>query len=260
MILFKLGGRVLENLLNANCPLRGWNRIQEKFVVLHGGGALINSMAESLGIKSEFVGGQRVTSPEMLDVVEMVLRGRMNPELVRVLQNENLPTWGLSSSDMKILNCELEDSQLGLVGRVQSVNTKPIELLLDNGFVPVLAPLGYYRSADREVVNVNADMAAAQVACALSARKLVFFTDRDGILDENNQRIACLTYEELQKMRDSKGNIQGGMLIKTRGVLEFLASQKNAEVWVINGLRPIDLDQFIELGSSEFGTKITLNS
>lgn len=257
MILFKVGGKVLERLLEANCPLQGWSRIKEPFVLVHGGGAVINATAEALGVKSEFVGGQRVTSPEMVDVVEMVLRGRMNASLVRVLEKENLKTWGLSASDMQILHCEIEDPALGLVGKVTKVNIAPLKLILDHGYIPVVAPLGSHKSATREVVNVNADMAAAQMAQALLARKLVFFTDRDGILDENEKRIPTLSYEELQKMREGT-SIQGGMLVKTRGVLEFLESQKNAEVWVLNGLRPVELDKFVETGKSEFGTRITM--
>jgi acetylglutamate kinase len=256
MILFKLGGRVLEKLLEADCPLTGWNRIEEPFVVVHGGGAVINETAKALGVSSEFVAGQRVTSPEMVDVVEMVLRGRMNPSLVRVLEKEGLKAWGLCASDMKILDCDLEDPALGLVGRVRAVNKEPLCLLLENNYVPVLAPLGSFKSATRQVVNVNADMAAAQVARALPARKLVFFTDRDGILDAKERRVPSLTFEELKSMREGT-SIQGGMLVKTRGVLEFLESQKDAEVWVLNGLRPIELDTFIASGSSEFGTKIT---
>jgi acetylglutamate kinase len=256
MILFKLGGRVLENLLKNKSSLSGWKNINEPFLFVHGGGAVINETAEALGLSSEFVDGQRVTSPEMVDVVEMVLRGRMNPSLVRVLEYEGVRAVGLSGSDGHILDCEIEDAQLGLVGRVKKVNDSVLKLLLQGGYVPVLAPLGFCKSDKREIVNVNADMAAAHVAQALEARKLVFFTDKDGILDGSGQRIPRLKIEDLKNLREGD-SIQGGMLVKTRGVLEFLEKQLRSEVWVLNGTRDIALDQFLKEGQSEFGTCIT---
>jgi len=264
MILFKLGGKVLENLLENASTLSGWSQIAEPFVVLHGGGAVINQTAEKLGLRFSFVDGQRVTSPEVLDVVEMVLRGRMNPSLVRVLAKQGLATLGISASDQNILNCELEDARLGWVGRVREVNPEPVKALLDAGYVPVLAPLGAYSGSEnpfpdvplREVMNVNADMAAAKLSSALQVRKLVFFTDRDGILDENGERVPLMRYADLEKMREGPG-ISGGMLVKTRGVLEFLKSRPDAEVWVLNGLRPVNLADFIQKGNTDFGTRIT---
>jgi acetylglutamate kinase len=128
----------------------------------------------------------------------------------------------------------------------------------------VIAPLGAYSGTEnpfpgatpRQVLNVNADMAAAGIATSLQVRKLVFFTDRDGILDENGERVPQLSYSELEKMRAGTA-VQGGMLVKTRGVLEFLKSRPDAEVWVLNGLRPVDLAEFVSKGSSDFGTRIT---
>lgn len=264
MILFKLGGKVLENLLENASTLTGWSQIAEPFIVLHGGGAVINQTAEKLGLTFEFVDGQRVTSTGVLDVVEMVLRGKMNASLVRALQKQGLPALGVSASDKKILDCVLEDAKLGWVGRPAGVNPAPLKALMDAGCVPVVAPLGAYSGKDnpfpdsplREVLNVNADMAAASLSSALNVRKLVFFTDRDGILDEKGERVPSLRYADLEKMRSGSG-ISGGMLVKTRGVLEFLESRPDAEVWVLNGLRPVDLCEFIQKGSSDFGTRIT---
>jgi acetylglutamate kinase len=264
MILFKLGGKVLENLLENSSTLSAWSQISEPFVVVHGGGAVINETAEKFGLKFSFVDGQRVTSPEVLDVVEMVLRGRMNASLVRALEKQGLAALGLSASDRHILECDLEDARLGWVGRVRQVRPAPLKALLESGLVPVIAPLGAYSGTEnpfpespaRQVLNVNADMAAAGIATALQVRKLVFFTDRDGILDEQGSRVPKLSYSELEKMREGSG-IQGGMLVKTRGVLEFLRSRPDAEVWVLNGLRPINLAEFVSKGSSDFGTRIT---
>ncbi|MEO5668590.1 MAG: acetylglutamate kinase, partial [Bdellovibrionota bacterium] len=219
---------------------------------------------EKLGLKFSFVDGQRVTSSEVLDVVEMVLRGRMNPSLVRALEKQGLRALGISASDQKILGCGFEDVKLGWVGRAESVNAAPVRALLDAGYVPVMAPLGSYSGGaspfndgvKREVLNVNADMAAAKISSALHVRKLVFFTDRDGILDEHGVRVPHLKHSDLEKMREGTA-IAGGMLVKTRGVLEFLKSRPDAEVWVLNGLRPVNLADFVEKGSSDFGTRIT---
>lgn len=264
MILFKLGGKVLENLLENASTLTGWSQITEPFIVLHGGGAVINETAQKLGLSFEFVDGQRVTSTPVLDVVEMVLRGKMNAALVRALEKQGVPALGVTASDKKMLDCELEDVKLGWVGRPLRVNPAPLKALLDSGYIPVVAPLGSYSGKEkpfandpmREVLNVNADMAAASISSALQVRKLVFFTDRDGILDEKNERVPFLRYTDLEKMRAGPG-ISGGMLVKTRGVLEFLKSRPDAEVWVLNGLRPVDLAEFIKKGSSDFGTRIT---
>ena len=255
-VVFKLGGRVLENLIkNPNC-LSGWKKISQPICFVHGGGAVINETAEKLGLEFEFVDGQRVSSPEVVDVVEMVLRGKMNPALVRCLENNSLNAIGICASDAKILECEIDEPRLGLVGKIKKTNAAPLTTLLNAGYVPVVAPLGSFKSETREVVNCNADVGALAIAAGLEARTLVFFSDTDGIFDKSKKTITSLNPILIDELI-ADGTIQGGMHIKMRSIQEFLKLHPDNLVWLVNGLKTFDVNDLFVSKEILNGTKIS---
>ncbi len=253
---FKLGGRVLENLIQNPQTLSGWTSISEAICFVHGGGAVINQTAEKLGLQFSFVDGQRVSSPDVVDVVEMVLRGKMNPALVRCLETHGLKALGVCASDAKILECDIDEPKLGLVGKIKKTNTAILDLLIKSGVVPVVAPLGSYKSETRDIVNCNADVGALAIATGLGARTLVFFSDTDGILDKHKNNISALKAAEVQGLIDD-GTIQGGMHIKMRSILNYLSENSQNKVWIVNGLKPFDVSTLFNFKEINFGTLIT---
>ncbi|NCN39901.1 acetylglutamate kinase [bacterium] len=255
-IVVKLGGKVLENLIENPKLITGWNKVSEPLCFVHGGGAAINQTAEKLGLKFSFVDGQRVSSPEVVDVVEMVLRGKMNPALVRCLEKNGLNALGVCASDAKILECELEEPRLGLVGKIKKTNAKPLRLLIENAYVPVVAPLGSYKSETRDIVNCNADVGALAISSALKASTLIFLSDTDGVLDKDKNNIPHLNASKIQELVDDE-TIQGGMHIKIRSILNFLGTDSEKEVWIVNGLKSFDMAHLLKSKGSEYGTRIT---
>ncbi|WP_406269756.1 acetylglutamate kinase [Actinacidiphila glaucinigra] len=193
-------------------------------VVVHGGGPQISAQLDRLGVPAKFLGGQRVTTPETLDVVRMVLAGKVQRELVRLLNEHGPYAVGLTGEDAHTLTAvrryakvggELLD--IGLVGDVTEVNTAALDVLLDHGHVPVVSPLG--RGTDGEVYNVNADAAAGALAAALGAEALVVLTDVPGVYAEWPRRervLDRLTATELELVLPSLG---GGMVPKMESCL-----------------------------------------
>nr|WP_089228870.1 acetylglutamate kinase [Actinacidiphila glaucinigra] len=193
-------------------------------VVVHGGGPQISAQLDRLGVPAQFLGGQRVTTPETLDVVRMVLAGKVQRELVRLLNEHGPYAVGLTGEDAHTLTAvrryaevggELMD--IGLVGDVTEVNTAALDVLLDHGHVPVVSPLG--RGTDGEVYNVNADAAAGALAAALRAEVLVVLTDVPGVYADWPRRervLDRLTASELELVLPSLG---GGMVPKMESCL-----------------------------------------
>ncbi|MET9878450.1 acetylglutamate kinase [Actinacidiphila glaucinigra] len=193
-------------------------------VVVHGGGPQISAQLDRLGVPAQFLGGQRVTTPETLDVVRMVLAGKVQRELVRLLNEHGPYAVGLTGEDAHTLTAvrryaevggELMD--IGLVGDVTEVNTAALDVLLDHGHVPVVSPLG--RGTDGEVYNVNADAAAGALAAALGAEALVVLTDVPGVYADWPRRervLGRLTASELELVLPSLG---GGMVPKMESCL-----------------------------------------
>jgi acetylglutamate kinase len=183
-------------------------------VIVHGGGPQIGATLERLGKRSTFVGGLRVTDDETMDVVEMVLCGRVNREIVSLVQQGGGRAVGLTGADGNMIRVtqRLEDDRdLGRVGRVLRVDPEPIAAVAAAGFVPVIAPIGV---DDRGVThNVNADEAAGAIAAALGAEKLILLTDVEGVKDAAETLIPVLTVEEARK-HIASGAIRGGMIPK----------------------------------------------
>ncbi|MBW2268178.1 MAG: acetylglutamate kinase [Deltaproteobacteria bacterium] len=191
-------------------------------VIVHGGGPQIGATLERLGKQSRFVDGLRVTDDETMEVVEMVLGGKVNREIVTLIQQGGGRALGLTGSDGDMIRVtrHLEDDRdLGRVGRVVTVDPEPIAAVADAGYVPVIAPIGV--DAAGITHNVNADEAAGAVAAALAAEKLILLTDVEGVRDSAGERITQLSVEEAQKQL-SEGTIREGMIPKVKCCLAAL--------------------------------------
>ncbi len=191
-------------------------------VLVHGGGPQIEATLARLGKKSKFADGLRVTDDETMEVVEMVLGGKVNRAIVSMIQRGGGRAIGLTGSDgdmIRVTQRLVDDCDLGRVGRVVSVDPEPIRAVTDAGFIPVIAPIG----VDSEGIthNVNADEAAGAVAAALEAEKLILLTDVEGIRDSRGGLITQLSIEEVRKHIE-EGAIREGMIPKVECCIEAL--------------------------------------
>ncbi len=193
-----------------------------KVVLVHGGGPEINDLMKRVGKVPEFVNGLRVTDKETVDIVQMVLAGKVNKDLVKLIQSKGGHAVGLSGIDGGILEAEVKNEALGYVGKITQVRTKPITDLLENHYIPVISTV----AADHEgnTYNINGDTAAAVIAGALGAERLIMMTDIAGILadkDDPSTVIPRITVSEARKLYD-RGIISGGMIPKVDCCIEAL--------------------------------------
>ena len=263
-IVVKLGGSVLQDdvLLESICEdLAAIRKVGVSLVIVHGGGPAINEELKRRGIEWKFVEGLRVTTPEMMDVIEMVLCGRVGRRIVRGLNAAGLRAVGLSGCDAMTLLCKKADERLGQVGAIERVNTQLIDevLALQDELgpraVPVIAPVGIGR--DGTAFNINADWVASRIASELGTTKMIFLTDQDGILDANGKLLPELDAGELEQLIED-GVVKDGMLAKARTILHALQN-KVTNVHVLNARRPHALieELFTDSGS---GTVCRLRS
>ena len=185
-----------------------------RVVLVHGGGPEINGLMDRLGKKPEFVDGLRVTDQETMDIVQMVLAGKINKTLVNLLEMKGGRAVGLSGMDGRLLQCTVKDPRLGFVGEIQKVHIQPVTDLLNNGYIPVVSTVGCDKSGN--AYNINGDTAAAYIAGALSAERLIMMTDIAGVLRDKNDSstlIPEITLSDLPSLYDS-GIISGGMIPK----------------------------------------------
>ena len=185
-----------------------------RVVLIHGGGPEINELMDRLGKKPEFVGGLRVTDKETMDIVQMVLAGKINKTLVNLLEMKGGRAVGLSGMDGRLLQCTVKDERLGFVGEIQKVHIQPVTDLLENGYIPVVSTVGCDKSGN--AYNINGDTAAAYIAGALNAKTLIMMTDIAGVLkdkDDPSTLIPEIALDELDHLKES-GVISGGMIPK----------------------------------------------
>lgn len=245
-LVVKLGGAALRYSLEKSDLLEKLATYRGPMVVVHGGGPAISLVANALGVKSEFIDGQRITSPEMMAVVEMVLSGEVNSRIVRSLLKNGKNAIGLSGVDAKLLQCVPENANLGQVGKVRSVNTSLLYKLLDQGLCPIVSPVGLF--LDYSSCNVNADLAATRIASDMKASKFLFITDTNGIYDNQKNTIAQMSVPELKKMCQSDA-VNGGMRVKARAILEYLELFPEGTAQVIDGVNPTSLERFLKDGT-----------
>jgi len=215
-------------------------------VVVHGGGPQIGKTLEKMGKDSTFIRGLRVTDDETMDVVEMVLGGKVNKEIVALINQAGGLAAGLSGKDGKLIVARKyflkpEDGEevtpeiidIGKVGEVQSVNPGIISVLMKEGFIPVIAPVGVGEKG--ETYNINADHVAGAIAMALRAEKLIFLTDVEGV-KRNGELVSSLTVSDARKMV-KRGEVKGGMVPKVECAMEALKGGVR-KVHIIDGRIP----------------------
>jgi len=191
-----------------------------KPIIVHGGGNKINEMLDKLEIKSEFVDGMRVTNEEVMEVVEMVLSGSINNEITTLLNMHGGKALGITGKDANFLTAQPKaDGKYGLVGEIVNINNQVIQKLLEEKFIPVLAPIASGNEINHPGFNINADLAASKIAASLKARKVIFMTDIVGVLDKDKNLLETLTQEEIKTLK-ADGTIHGGMIPKVDACLE----------------------------------------
>jgi len=193
-----------------------------KPVVVHGGGPQISAMMERLGKRPEFVGGLRVTDAETIEIASMVLLGNVNPQIVNAITAFGAQAVGVSGQDAALLRVRQRDPRLGFVGDIESVDASVVQSLLNDGSIPVIATIG--SDGHGQAFNVNADTAAAAIAGALGAQKVIYLTDVPGILRDRNDvqsLVARATRPEIAEMI-ATGVIDGGMIPKVESCLHAL--------------------------------------
>ncbi|MEH7247762.1 acetylglutamate kinase [Neobacillus niacini] len=256
-IVIKCGGSVLENLPRSfyEDVISLHQKSEWIPIIVHGGGPLINKLLKSLNVETTFVNGLRVTNHEVLDVVEMVLSGTVNKQVVRNIIEAGGSGLGISGVDGSLLKAipTLEES-LGFVGEVVEVNTSVIESIVNQGHIPVVSPVGI--GADGQRFNINGDVAASAVAKALGAN-LCFISDIPGILVEKNgekSKLDKVTKKTVEELIENK-TIYGGMIPKVRAAIDGLV-HKIPEVGIIDGFTKNSLLDYVNGKNS--GTKIVL--
>ena len=193
-----------------------------KIVLVHGGGPEINDLMNKLGKKPQFVDGLRVTDKETVDIVQMVLAGKVNKTLVNLLEMKGGKAMGISGMDGCLIEAKPKNEKLGFVGEITNVNIEPVTDLLEKGYIPVISTIGCDK--DGNTYNINGDTAAAYIAGAMNAEKLFMMTDIDGILrdkDDPTTIIPHLTVSEAKKLYE-EGVISGGMIPKVDCCIEAI--------------------------------------
>jgi acetylglutamate kinase len=216
---YKVGGPALEDPALIQPLAAEVRRGGGRALLVHGGGRHVDRLLRALGIESHRVDGRRATSPEAMEVVEMVLSGVVNKALAAGLTGAGLPALGLSGRDAGLIRARLEPD-LGRVGTPEAVDPAPVRALWQAGFVPVVSPVSMGPSG--ESVNVNADEAALGLARALQARSLVYLSDVDGVR-VGDEAVTSLTAEEA-RLRIDDGTIAAGMALKVRVALDAVAA------------------------------------
>jgi acetylglutamate kinase len=222
------------------------NFIGIRTAIVHGGGPKISATMEKMGKKPQFFQGQRVTDSETMDIVEMVLGGLVNKEIVSLINSHGGKAVGLSGKDGGLIKAKKktikkspeegadEIVDLGLVGEVTDVSPQILTCLEKDGFVPVISPIG--EGPNGETMNINADYVAASVASSLKAEKLILLTDVPGILDKHSKVISTLTKQKIQKLIQSR-TIAGGMLPKVQACIAAIEGGV-AKTHIVDGRVP----------------------
>jgi len=193
-----------------------------KVVIVHGGGKKINTILDNLKIETEFIDGQRVTSSENMEVVEMVLSGSVNKEITALLNHNGAKAIGMSGKDASFMKAKPKDSEkFGYTGNITSIDSSVIQRLIDDKFIPVIAPIAAGDTIGHPGYNINADLAASQIAIALKAEKIIFLTDTAGVLDKDMELLSTLKESEINELIDDD-TISGGMIPKVAACLESI--------------------------------------
>ncbi len=225
-------------------------------IVVHGGGKSITDMLDALGIESKFIEGQRVTTKEVMRIVEMILSGEINKEIVSLLNSHGAKAIGISGKDAHFVTAQsLDAAKWGLTGKIKNVDASVINNLVHEKFIPVIAPIAAGEEMGHPGYNINADFAASSIAKAIGAKKIIFLTDTAGVLDNDKNLFTSLTKEEIDGLK-ADGIIHGGMVPKVDACLEAVDGGVE-KAHIIDGR--VEHSLLLELFTSEgVGTQITL--
>jgi acetylglutamate kinase len=205
-----------------------------KPVIVHGGGAKISEMLNKLQIPSQFVDGHRVTCEESMRIVEMVLSGEINKNITSLLNYHGAKAIGISGKDSNAIEAKpKENGKFGYTGEVTSINYRILEDLIDEGFVPVIAPIANSAKPNHPGFNINADIAASKVAVALQANKVLFLTDTKGVLDKQGELLNSLDKDDVDEFK-ADGTIAGGMIPKVDSCIDAIYNGVN-KAHIIDG-------------------------
>jgi acetylglutamate kinase len=237
IVVIKLGGHAMGSDATMESFARDVVLMQQvgvNPVIVHGGGPMINEMLAKLDIQSEFVNGKRVTDAATVEVVEMVLSGRVNKRIVQAINAQGGRAVGLSGKDSNLVICNQTDPALGFVGTPAEVDTGVLHTLFDADTIPVIAPLGSGRNG--ETYNINGDTVAGAIAAALNADRLLLLTDVAGVKDKSGEVLTELTPDQITALI-ADGTIAGGMIPKTETALDAMAGGVRAVV-ILDGRAP----------------------
>ena len=257
VIVIKYGGSTLEvksfehTVLDDICILQ---KSGIKPIIIHGGGPSITKELKLRGLKSQFVNGHRITNKETLSVVEMVLSGKVNKNIVGKLNSYGIAAVGISGKDGKILIAKkklVDNQDIGYVGEITKINIQMIEFLLNNNYVPVISPIA--TGENNVTYSINADSVAAAIAISTGATKVLFLTDVKGIM-KDEELIPYLTKDEAYKLI-KEGVIKGGMIPKIESMLECFKGSVD-QIYIVDGRKkhPIIGELFSSVG---LGTLVT---
>ncbi|MBV8084331.1 MAG: acetylglutamate kinase [Chloroflexi bacterium] len=235
IVVVKMGGSALSSEQTVLQDVIWLKNLQVKVVLVHGGGPAISDWLKRIGIESRSVKGLRVTDEATMEVVKMVLVGKVQQELVAMIQGLGGEAIGISGLDGRLFECEryTGDGDLGLVGRIKRVNLSPVNAALQQGYIPVVTPIGLGEGG--VAYNINADLGAGELAAAMRAEKLIFLTDVEGIHDNDGKLISELDVKSIPELTNS-GVLSGGMLPKVEAAGRALERVKR--VHIIDGRVP----------------------
>lgn len=267
-VVIKYGGNAMINDELKNSVIQDITLLKYvgmKPIVVHGGGPEITSVLNKFGKKTEFVSGLRVTDEETVSIAEMVLVGKINTEIVNLLNRQGSKAVGLSGKDADLIrakkhfaevheNGRVSKVDIGFVGEVEHINTDILNTLIDSGYIPVIAPIGVGKNG--ESYNINADYVAGEVAGALGAEKLIMLTDVEGIYRDYQDKssfISSLSLADAQKMIE-EGYIAGGMIPKVETCIKALQGG-TGKTHIIDGRQPHSI--LLEIFTSQgIGTQV----
>ena len=236
-VVIKFGGHAMSDDAAMDAFARDivlMKQVNIKPVVVHGGGPMINDMLARLDIKSEFVNGKRISDEKTVEIVEMVLAGKINKHIVQAINRQGGKAVGLSGKDGNLMVCDRAVPDMGFVGDPVEINTGVLNTLTSDGFVPVIAPIGMGRNG--ETYNVNGDTAAGAIAAALKADRFLLLTDVAGVKNANGDVMTRLTPDDIGQLTKD-GVISGGMIPKTETALMAIQGGVRAVV-IMDGRAP----------------------
>ena len=234
IIVIKLGGHAMTDLTAMKSFARDivlMKQCNVNPIIIHGGGPMINATLAKLDITSSFHEGKRVTTEEIMEVVEMVLSGKVNKSIVSALNEQGGKAVGLSGKDSSLIYCEQDTPELGCVGKIMEINPEVLNSFIDSDFIPVVAPIGYGKNS--KTYNINGDTVAGALASSLSADRLLLLTDVEGVKSSEGKLIPQLDPMRARKLIKD-GVISEGMIPKVNTSLDAIENGVRASV-IIDG-------------------------